>query len=114
MPKIVTSGEKSKNPGRKFLVYDPAIAGDMPTHWQKMYDEQRDAQAKANALTDKFKAMVLADASKQGNTESLAVFLNFGKISVTIDDGNGRRASKVPQVKPTEVNWANVGAALKA
>jgi hypothetical protein len=112
MPKKVTT-KTGKNAGRKFLVYDPAIPGDLPKNWLAPYEEQKAAHAAATALTDKFIAMVQAEMKKGGNTDDLVVMLNFNKISITLDDGQGRR-SAVPVVKPDQVNWANVGAALKA
>lgn len=113
MPKIVTAGPKSKNPGRKFLVYDPSIPGDLPAHWVKPYEKQKEMHKAATAETDRFIAMIMAEAKKEGNTEALTVMLNFDKISVTLDDGNGRK-SKVPQVKPDAVDWTKVSSALKA
>lgn len=111
MPRMITSGEKSKNPGRKFLVFDPSIAGELTKDQQALYDAQKALHMKANAATDAFVAKMKADAKAAGNTSEIAVLLQYGKVSITLDDGRAGKV-KAGNVPADAVDWTKVGAAL--
>ena len=112
MPKIVTAGPNSKNPGRKFLQYDPSIAGELSKEQQALYDAQAKTLELHRKQVDAFVSKMKADAKAAGNTAEIAVMLNFGKVSIALDDGKGKRRGKGTTVPSEQVDWAKVGAAL--
>lgn len=112
MPRIVTSGPKSKNPGRKFLQYDPAIPGELTKEQQALYDAQAKTLELHRKQVEAFVSKMKADAKAAGNTAEIAVMLNFGKVSIALDDGKSKRGAGKVTVPAASVDWAKVGDAL--
>jgi hypothetical protein len=111
MPRLIVAGEKSKNPGRKFLQYDPAIKGDLPdAKAQSLYDKQAGTLAKHAVEEKEFTDYMVHLAKAGGATFEPVVLMNYKKVAIAIDDGKGRKAA--PTVAGDAVNWAKVSAAL--
>jgi len=122
MPKTAVAGDTkrdgSPNPhaGRKFLVFDPSIPGDLPdARAQALYDAQSKTFAKHKAEKAEFVAHMQALAKKGGMSEAPAVIFNqWGTVSVTLDDGKRSKKAKAPTVQGKDINWSAFEAALKA
>lgn len=115
MPKTTVSGPESKNPGRVFLVFDPNVKGDLPdAKAQSLYDEQKASGEAHQKKRDLFIAYMQQIAVKGGMTEEPVVLLNFGKVSVTLDDGKGRKKAKAPELAGKDIDWTKVDLALQS
>lgn len=121
MPKTTIAADKrrdgSANPhaGRKFLVFDPTVPGDLPdAKAQALFDKQSATYEKHKAEKQEFVAYMQSLAVKGGMTVAPAVIFNsWGTVSVTLDDGKGKKA-KAPTVAGKDLDWSKVESLMKA
>ena len=93
MPRIIVSGSKSKNPGKKYLQYDPQVKGDLSKTAQDLYDKQRVAFDAYRKLEDAFISHMKAEIKAAGTSADVVVMLRFGKVTIDIAT-NAPRAAK--------------------
>jgi hypothetical protein len=113
MPKLIVAGDKSKTPGRKFMQYDPTVAGDLPSkELQALYDKQSASLKKHNADVAEFTTAMIGHIKAGGATFDPVVLLNYGKVAVAIDDGKSKKSA--PTVPGSAVDWVKASVAMQA
>ena len=84
MPRIIVSGPTSKNPGKKYLQYDPKVAGDLSKTAQSLYDKQASAFKAYRDLETAFVNHMKAEIKAAGTAADIVVMLRFGKVTIDI------------------------------
>jgi hypothetical protein len=123
MPKTTIASETKRdgtaNPhaGRKFLVFDPRVPGDLPdAKAQALFDKQSATLAKHKAEKQEFVDYMQALAIKGGmSAKPVVIFNAWGSVSVTVDDGKGKGAkAKQPTLAGKDLDWSKVESLMKA
>ena len=84
MPRIIISGPTSKNPGKKYLQFDPKVKGDLSATAQSLYDKQALAFKAYRDLETAFVNHMKAEVKAQGTAAEIVVMLRFGKVTIDI------------------------------
>jgi hypothetical protein len=108
-------GTPNPHAGRKFLVFDPTVVGDLPdAKSQALYDAQSATYEKHKKEKAALVEYLQSLAVKGGMSEKPAVIFNsWGTISVTLDDGK-RNKAKAPTVAGKDLDWSKVESLMKA
>ena len=101
MPRIIETGAKSKNPGKKYLQYDPKVKGDLSPTAQKLYDTALASYRDHQKLEAAFVNQMKAELKAAGTTAEIVVMLRYGKVTIDIADGSGRRGASA--VVPADI-----------
>lgn len=121
MPKTTVAADKKRdgsiNPhaGRKFLVFDPSVPGDLPdAKAQALYDAQSATYEKHKKEKLAFVEYMQALAVKGGMSQPPAIIFNsWGTVSVTVDDGKRTTKAKQPVLAGKDLDWGKVESLMK-